>query len=197
MVGLYTQLRDLGCADFTKGAKPIILPCNTEDADSLVLLAKIGSTVVHSCASFVQVKEIEAQLLQWKGERLKLCDLNDWMLFFHTPKLLLLYKEVNGWTSLLLLCDSKSLQDMTEKIQLMNHFIESEAKLIALRHELLALSLLQSCSLDEWTQFLEKVLQVCTELSGRAVRHIVKEISFLCENNLRAFDYRMKKVEVS
>ena len=143
------------------------------------------------------MKNIEAQLLQWKGEQLKLCDLNDWMLFFHTPKLLLLYKEVNGWTYLLLLCESKSLQDMTEKMQLMNHFIESESKLIALKHELLALSLLQACSLDEWTQFLEKVFLVCTELSGRAVRHIVKEISFLCENNSRTFDYMMNKVEVS
>ena len=198
MVRLYTQLRDLGCADFTKGAKHIILPCSTEDADSQVLLAKLRSTDVHSCASFVlQVKEIEAQLLQWKGEQLKLYDQNDWMLFFHTPKLLLLYKEVNGWTSLLQLCESINLQDMTQKIQLRNHFIETEAKLIALKQEVLALSLLQACSLSEWTQFLEKVLLVCKELSGQAVRHIAKEISFLCENNLRTFDYMTNKVEVS
>ena len=119
------------------------------------------------------------------------------MLFFSTPKLLLLYNEVNGWTSFLQLCDSKSVQDMAEKVQLMNHFIESEPKLLVLKHELLALSLRQACSLNDWTQFLEKVLLACKELCGRAVRHIVKEISFLCENNPVTFDYMRKKVEVS
>ena len=110
------------------------------------------------------------------------------MLFFHTPKLLLLYKEVNGWTSLLQLCDAENVEDMAEKMQHINYFIESEA-------ELLAPSLLQACSSNDKKQVV--LLQVCKDLSGRAVRHIVNEISFLCENNPQTFDNMMNKVEVS
>ena len=143
-----------------------------------------------------QVREIEAQLSERKDELLKLRKENNWMLFFHTPKLLLLYKEISNWTSLSCLCGAKDLQDVKEKMQGMSHIIESETDLCALKCELDALPVLPLCSADEWFQFLQRVLPACRRLSDRAMRHIVREISVLCENDPGAFRAMKNNVEV-
>ena len=140
-----------------------------------------------------QVREIETQLSERKDELLNLRKENNWMLFFHTPKLLLLYKEISNWTSLSCLCGAKDLQDMKEKMQGMSHIIESETDLCALKCELDALPVLPVCSAD---QFLQRVLPVCRRFSDRAVRHIVREISVLCENDPGAFNVMKNNVEV-
>ena len=48
MLKLYIQLRDLGCAGFSKGARQSTVPCSTEDPDSLVLYVESGPTAVYS-----------------------------------------------------------------------------------------------------------------------------------------------------
>ena len=140
--------------------------------------------------SSVQVLKVEAQLSERKDELLKLRKENNWMLFFHTPKLLLLYKEIRNWTLLSCLCGSKDTLDMKEKMQGISHIIESETDF---KCALDTLSVLQACSTDDWFQFLQKVLPVCKKLSDRAVRHIVREISVLCPV---AFDVMKSNVEV-
>eukprot|EP00731_Ephydatia_muelleri_P026783 Em0018g883a len=164
MLKLYTQLRDLGCTDCTKGAKHITLPCITEDPDSLV-------------------HEVDAKLLAQKNELSKLCDQNKWMLFFSTPKLLLLHKYLSVWMSISCLCDLKNLQEIKEKMETISHSIESEAKLLEL--------MVKADSLNDS----HGVLVVCKELLDQAVRHIVREISFLCTNDLETFGLMKNKVE--
>ena len=85
---------------------------------------------------------------------------------------------------------------MKEKMQGMSCIIESETDLCGLKHELYALLVLPVCSTNEWFQFMQKVLPVCSRLSDRAVRHIVREISVLCENDPVAFDVMKNNVEV-
>ena len=118
------------------------------------------------------------------------------MLFFHTPKLLLLYKYMNNWISLSYLCDSKYVQDMKDKMETMSDVIESEAALLNLKLELHNLSTL-ACSSIEWTKFLHKSLVVFKQHCGEAVSRILKEISFLWENDSGTFRDMNIKVEVS
>ena len=143
--------------------------------------------------SSVQVREREAQLSERKDELLNLRKVNNWMLFFHTPKLLLLYKEISNWTSLSCLCGAKDLADMKEKMQGISCIIESETDL---KRALDPLSMLQACTVNEWFQFLQRVLPVCKGLSDRAVRRIVREISVLCENDPVVFRAMKNYVEV-
>lgn len=144
----------------------------------------------------IQVQDIEAQLSHWKCELTLICNQNVWMLFFNTPKLLLLHKYMNNWMSLSYLCDTKTVQDMEEKMETMSHVVASEATLLKLRHELHSLSTL-ACSQIEWAQFLHKSLGVFKNFSGQAVSCILKEISFLCENDAGTFSDMNNKVEVS
>ena len=137
---------------------------------------------------------IEAKLSSWKDELSKLCDENRWMLFFTTPKLLLLHKDLSDWMSLAYMCDSKSLPDMKEKMETMSHIIGNETKLHDLKQEL---SMVQDVSLNDWTQYSHRVWVECKELMNRAVRHIVREVSFLCTNDVETFGSMKIKVEVS
>ncbi|KAL5475165.1 hypothetical protein EMCRGX_G027231 [Ephydatia muelleri] len=173
MLKLYTQLRDLGCADCTKGAKHIILPCITEDPDSLV-------------------RVIEAKHSSWKAELSKLCDQNKWMLFFSTPKLLLLHKDLSDWISLSCLHGSKSLLDVKQKMETMSHIIGNEAELHDLKQKL---SIVHTCIADVLPDYLHRVSVVCTELMDRAVRHILNEVSFLCTNDSKTLGSMKNKIE--
>ena len=137
---------------------------------------------------------IEVKLSSWKDELSKLCDENRWMLFFSTPKLLLLHKDLSDWMSLACLCDSNSLLDMKEKMETMSHIIGNETKLRALKQEL---SMVHDVSLNYWTQYSHRVWVECKELMNRAVRHIVREVSFLCTNDVVTFGSMKNKVEVS
>ena len=148
------------------------------------------------CTFIVQVHVIEAKLSAWKDELSKLCDQNIWMLFFRTPKLLLLHKDLSDWMSLSCLCDSKSLPDMKQKMETMSHIVENEAKLLTLKHELSEIQTV-TCSLNDWTQYSHRIFVVCKELMNRAVRHIVREVSFLCTNDVETFGTMKEKVEVS
>ena len=133
----------------------------------------------------IQVHEVDAKLLAQKNELSKLCDQNKWMLFFSTPKLLLLHKYLSVWMSISCLCDLKNLQEIKEKMETISHSIESEAKLLEL--------MVKADSLNDS----HGVLVVCKELLDQAVRHIVREISFLCTNDLETFGLMKNKVEVS
>ena len=104
------------------------------------------------------------------------------MLFFCTPKLLLLHKYLSDWMSISCLCDLKNVQNIKEKMETISHSIESEAKLLELM-----------VSLNDS----HGVLVVCKELLDQAVRHIVREVSFLCTNDLETFGFMKNKVEVS
>ena len=134
---------------------------------------------------FVQLKKIEAQLSERKQELSKLRDENDRMLFFHTPKLLLIHKRLSEWISLSCLQGAKNLHDMKEKI-------DSEDKLCGLKIELDAI-LAQDVSDSEMFQLLQNM---CKWLSAQVVGHIVTEISFLCKNDPVEFDVIKNKVEV-
>ena len=136
----------------------------------------------------------EARLSSRKDELSKLCDQNKWMLFFSTPKLLLLHKDLSDWMSLACLCDSKHLPDMKETMETIGYIIESEVQLLELKHEL---SMIKADSLNDWTQYSHRVLVVCKELMDRIVRHIVGEVSFLYINDLETIGLMKIKVEVS
>eukprot|EP00731_Ephydatia_muelleri_P026772 Em0018g872a len=127
-----------------------------------------------------EVLEVEAKLLAQKNELSILCDQNKWMLFFCTPKLLLLHKYLSDWMSISCLCDLKNVQNIKEKMETISHSIESEAKLLELM-----------VSLNDS----HGVLVVCKELLDQAVRHIVREVSFLCTNDLETFGFMKNKVE--
>ena len=142
---------------------------------------------------FVQVKKIETQLSERKHELSKLCDENDWMLFFQTPKLLLMYKELSEWMSLSCLLGAKNLHDMKEKIVV----IKRETKLCELKNELGAILVQQDVSDSEKFQLLQNVCKALhVRASAQAVRHIVMEISFLCKNDPVELDVMKNKVEV-
>ena len=137
---------------------------------------------------------IEAKHSSWKDELSKLCDQNKWMLFFSTPKLLLLHKALSDWISLSSLHDLKSLLDMKQKMETMSHIIANEVELHKLKQELSSVHIVV---LPDWTRYLHRVSVVCKELMGRAVSHIVSEVSFLCTNDSKTLGSMKKKIEVS
>ena len=140
---------------------------------------------------------IEAKHSSWKAELSKLCDHNKWMLFFSTPKLLLLHKALSDWISLSCLHGSKSLLDMKQKMETMSHIIGNEVELHDLKQEL---SIVHTCIADaipDWTKYLHRVSVVCKELMDRAVRHILNEVSFLCTNDSKTLGSMKNKIEVS
>ena len=57
--------------------------------------------------------------------------------------------------------------------------------------------MLLAVSLNDWTQYSHRVSVVHKKLMDRAVRHIVREVSFLCANDLDTFGSMKEKVEVS
>eukprot|EP00731_Ephydatia_muelleri_P021726 Em0014g317a len=139
-----------------------------------------------------EVRVIEAKHSSWKAELSKLCDQNKWMLFFSTPKLLLLHKALSDWISLSCLHDSKSLLDMKQKMETMSHIIGNEVELHDLKQELSSVHIVV---LPDWTRYLHRVSVVCKELMGRAVSHIVSEVSFLCTNDSKTLGSMKNKIE--
>ena len=137
---------------------------------------------------------IEAKHSSWKAELSKLCDQNKWMLFFSTPKLVLLHKDLSDWISLSCLHGSKSLLNVKQKMETMSHIIGNEAELHDLKQEL---SIVHTCVADVLPDYLHRVSVVCTELMDRAVNHIVSEVSFLCTNDSKTLGSMKNKIEVS
>ena len=121
------------------------------------------------------------------------------MLFFHIPKILLLYKKLNDWTSILNLLDAIGIEDsvsLEETVHtvcsVMSQIIKNEATL-----ENLKLDIKKVANHYDWSQYIPKLVRMCKEQSGEIVKLIAREMSFLFDNNPNAFENIKKRVEVN